>query len=147
MTDQRGDRDLCEAQVVRDAREAVSQNVRGYVPKRRVLEHFLPTLWEVPDGVVQALAGEYIRARPPLSFVFEILDNRQSDRTNGRPLLAIDQPQAATLKIDLAPFEIYDFSATAASQRDQPEDVGVYAVVVALLRLAKCRLEPDTRLR
>ena len=58
MTDQRGDGDLGEAEIVCDAGEAVTQDVRRYICQRRVPENLPPVIGESAKGVVLALAGE-----------------------------------------------------------------------------------------
>src|SRR5690606_5666571 len=54
---QRGDRDLRETEIVRDAGEAVAQNVRRHISKRGTPEDFPPVVRETAERVVLTLAG------------------------------------------------------------------------------------------
>ena len=62
MADQGSDRDLGEAEVIRDAGKAVPEHMRCHIPERRVGQELLPALRKVAHGVVDALAGKDIGA-------------------------------------------------------------------------------------
>src|SRR3546814_17401032 len=69
------------------------------------------------------------------SLRLQILHDGKPDRTHRGAFLTVDQPKATSFEVNLAPFEIDDFSAPPARHRNQPEDLGMYPVAVASLRV------------
>ncbi len=66
-----------------------------------------------------------------------VFDDGKPDRAHRRAFLAVDQTQAAPFDVDLAPSEIDDLPAAAAGHCEDPEDLAMQAIVVALLRLSQ----------
>ena len=137
VADQGRDRHLGEAEIVADAREAVSQDVGRDIGERRVLEDLLPVVRETAERVVVAIAGEDICAGGCLPTRFEKLDNRQADRTDRGALLAVDQPQAAPIGICFGPHQADHFAPAAASQRDLTNDIHGRRVLLIFLGCAQ----------
>src|SRR3546814_4782828 len=86
---------------------------------------------EISDRVVDALAGKDVGAGSLRSLRLQILHDGKPDRTHRGAFLTVDQPKATSFEVNLAPFEIDDFSAPTARHRNQPEDLGMYPVAVA----------------
>ncbi len=120
MADQRSDRDLGEAKIIRDAGKAVPQDMRCHIPKRRVGQELLPALGEVAHRIVDALAGKDIGAGSRGPLAFQVLDHGQADRAHRRAFLAVDQAQAAAFDVELTPSEIDDLPASAAGNCEDP---------------------------
>jgi len=69
----------------------------------------------------------------PISLV-EILDDRQTYRTNGLAFLCVLEPKGASNGVDLRLSKLYDFAATAARHGDQPDDLRSPGIAFILRR-------------
>src|SRR3546814_3130770 len=74
---------------------------------------------EISDRVVDALAGKDVGAGSLRSLRLQILHDGKPDRTHRGAFLTVDQPKATSFEVNLAPFEIDDFSAPTARHRNQ----------------------------
>src|SRR3546814_4288962 len=135
MANQGCESDFGEAKVVSDTRKTVPQHVRLHVPVLRVLEPLLPALREISDRVVDALAGKDVRAGSLRSLRLQILHDGKPHPTHRGALFNVEQPKATAFQVNLAPSVIDDFSAQTARNRNQTEDLGLYPVADAPLRL------------
>ncbi len=87
MADQSRDRHLGKTEIVGDAREAVTQDVRRHIRQRGVFKELLPMVRETAERVVLGLPWEDVCADMVAAPSFEILDDRQPNGTWRMPRL------------------------------------------------------------
>ena len=92
---------------------------------------------EAAERVVVALPWENVCADIVGTPSLEILDDRQSDGTNGFALLTILQPQAARLDICLRPFQADHLATPRAGQRNLTNDIDDRCVSLLLGSIAE----------
>ncbi len=105
MTHECSDSHLGKAEIVGDAREAMTKDVRCHIGQWRVLKDVLPMVRKTAERVVLALRWEDVCAdiigAPPL----EVFDDWQPYGADGFTLLAVLQPQATRLGVRFRPFQ------------------------------------------
>jgi hypothetical protein len=87
MADQSGDRHLGKAEIVGDAREAVTQDVGSHIGERGLLEEMLAMVREAAERVVLPLLRKDVCADIVCAPSLEIFDDRQANGTDGLRLL------------------------------------------------------------
>src|SRR5467141_295421 len=96
-----------------------------------------PMVREAPERVVLALPRENVCADIVGAPSFEILDDRQANRTDGFTLLTVLQPYATRLGIGLRPFQADHLASPAAGQRKLANDVDGGSVFLLLGSVAE----------
>src|SRR5713226_761520 len=103
MTNECADRCFCEAEIVCNACEAMSEHMRRYVGKCSIFEHLLPELRKSNERL--SLNGHL-----------------KNNRSHGLRLFTVDQTDTAAVLIDLLPFQVNRFASTTSSQRREAND-------------------------